>query len=69
VSCAARDERALTCAGEAVRQLVREHVGLYLVVRLEVGRGNPYPEAALAVLPRGEIAEQRQERANLAAGE
>src|SRR5439155_15063793 len=52
---------------EAVRQLVRELLGLIAEIRLEVGRRNLDPEHALTHLALAEVAEQRQQRADLTA--
>src|SRR5436189_4658794 len=52
---------------EAVRQLVCELLGLIAEVRLEIGRRYLDPERALAHLALAEVAEQRQQRADLAA--
>src|SRR5947208_1343305 len=54
---------------EAVRQLARERLGLPGEVRLEIGRRDLHPEGALTHLPRAEVAEQRQQRPDLAARE
>src|SRR6185437_10744615 len=54
---------------EAVRQPVREHLGLPEEVRLEIGRRNLHPEVALAHLSLAEVADQRQQRPDLAARE
>src|SRR6476661_1716459 len=54
---------------EAVRQLVRERLGLAWEVRLEIGRRDLHPEGTLAHLARAEVADQRQQRPDLAAGE
>src|SRR5882724_13432755 len=54
---------------EAVRQPVREDLGLPEEVRLEIGRRNLHPEVALAHLSPAEVADQRQQRPDLAARE
>src|SRR3954469_24897132 len=60
---------ALTGAHEAIRQLGRERAGLLAVVGLQVGRRDLHAEVALAVLAFAEVAEERQQRSDLAAGE
>src|SRR3954453_18740226 len=50
-----------------VRQLAREDAGLREVVLLEVGPRDLHAQEAIAVLARAEIADQRQQRAHLAA--
>src|SRR6266436_4665036 len=52
-----------------VRQLVRERLGLPGEVRLEIGRRDLHPEGALAHLSLAEVADQRQQRPDLAARE
>src|SRR6266550_9077020 len=52
---------------EAVRQVVRERLRLIAEVRLEIGRRDLDSEGALAHLAFAEVAEQGQQRPNLAA--
>src|SRR5215208_3092444 len=52
---------------EAVGELVGERPGLVAEGRLEIRRRDLDPEGALAHLARAEVAEQRQERSDLAA--
>jgi hypothetical protein len=61
--------RSATLAAQAIREVVRECACLLGVVRLEEARGDLDPEVAFAVLALGEVAKERQERANLPAGE
>src|SRR5206468_12757469 len=51
---------------EAVRQLVRERLCLIAEIRLEIGRRDLDPECAVAHLALAEVAEQREQRPNLA---
>jgi hypothetical protein len=60
---------SLTFAAEMIRQLVAERPSLLDIVRLQVGRGYPHPEVALAVFSLTEVADKRQERPDLTAGE
>ena len=61
--------RVWWAGAEAVRQLVREHLGLAEEVRPEIGRRNLHPEVAFAHLSLAEVADQRQQRPDLAACE
>src|SRR5438045_327512 len=65
---ACRRRRSRVRAVQPIRQLVCERLSLLSVVRLEVARGDLQSEVALAVLPLAEVAEQRQQRPDLAAG-
>jgi hypothetical protein len=49
---------SVTLAGETIRQLVRELSSLLEEVRLEVSRGDPHPEVALAVFSFAEVADE-----------
>ena len=59
----------LPIAREAIRQPAREGTGLLRVGRLEIGGGDLHPEVALAVLALAEVADQREKRRDLSAGE